>query len=261
MSIDRSKEGLPVVSASKIKTYRTCARQYKYKYEGIRADRPEDHRNIAALLGTALHKAIEVYYREGISATGTFQRVMVDTLEEWETNNYTVHMMDYYPRAMKVGKDILNTFNWSQFTPIEVEYKFTLPFPNAENPFVNITGVIDLLDASGMIVDHKSATYAPNQNAVNHDPQFILYAWAIQQIQGVLPQRVVWNHLRTARLIDVDVYTNYADKITQLIEDMRGMLINTLYPRKLLDDTCMKRCSFYTLCYGEYAHKLIEDEE
>ena len=234
MGINRAVEGLQTVSASKIKVYRTCARQFQYKYKMARAERPEDHKNVAALLGTALHKAIELYYKEKKSPTATFQSVMTNTLDEWEEAKFKINALDYFPRAMKVGKDILKTFNWDQFNPMELEYEFTLPFPSVENPLVNMTGLIDLLDMSGMIVDHKSATTAPNQDELDNDPQFIIYYWAMLQIEGIPPWKVVWNHLRTGKLIEANIGHNYEDKLEQLTVDIQGMLTNTVYPRRLL---------------------------
>ena len=250
MGINRAIDGLPTVSASKIKVYRTCARQFQYKYKMARAERPEDHKNVAALLGTALHKAIELYYKEQKSPTATFQSVMTNTLDEWEEAQFKINALDYFPRAMKVGKDILKTFNWDQFNPMELEYEFTLPFPSVENPLVNMTGLIDLLDMSGMVVDHKSASTAPNLEDIANDPQFLLYAWAYEQIYGYKPYKVIWNHLRTGKLYEADVAHNYEFKMERLTEDIEAMINATHFPRRQMDDTCKKRCSFYTLCYG-----------
>lgn len=260
MGINRAIEGLPTVSASKIKVYRTCARQYSYKYKMARAERPEDYKNVAALLGTALHKAIELYYRDKTSPTATFQNVMTDTLDEWETAGFKIIALDYFPRAMKVGKDILKNFQWDQFNPIELEYAFTLPFPSPENPIVNMTGLIDLVDMSGLVADHKSATVAPNQDELDNDPQFIIYYWAMQQIEGVAPWKVVWNHLRTGKIIEANISHNFPDKLAQLTADIEGMLHNPIYPRRAMDDVCRKKCSFYDLCYGLKAPLIVSDE-
>jgi hypothetical protein len=261
MGIDRRIDGLPMVSASKIKVYKTCARQYQHKYITPHNDRPEDHKNVAALLGTALHKAIEEYYTEQKSPIGVFQQVMAQTVEEWDVAGYTIKALDYYPRAIKVGKDILTKFDWSRFTPQELEYTFTLPFPSRDNPLVNVTGVIDLLDMTGAVIDHKSTSYAPNQDELDNDPQFILYYWAYEQIYGQAPYRVIWNHLRTHKLIDANITHNYALKLEQLQLDIQGLLLNTQYPRRLMDDVCRKKCSFFKLCYGDSAPQVIIEED
>ena len=252
---------LPVISASKLKVFKTCAKQYYYKYKLPYNSRPEDHKNVAALMGTALHRAIELKYTEGKSPTFTFQSVMTDTIEEWENNKLQINAADYFPRAMKVGKDILLKFEWDKFNPQDLEYNFTLPFPNKEAPIVMINGLIDMIDMSGMIVDHKSASYAPAQDELDHDPQFLIYYWAYEQIYGAKPWKVVWNHLRTAKLIEANIEHNYADKLKQLQSDIEAMLHTTHYARRQMDSICKTKCSFYPNCYGEKPQVAITASE
>lgn len=248
---------LQTISASKLKTYKTCARQYYYKYMLPYHERPADDKNVAALLGTALHRAIELKYRNGDSPTAVFQNVMSETLDEWERKNLKINAASYFTQAQKVGKDILKSFDWDKFNPIELEYAFTLPFPDNRNPLVNITGYIDLIDTSGIVVDHKSASQAPIQDELDNDVQFLIYAWAYQQLYHTQPKKVIWNHLRTAKLYEAHVMDNYDDKIEQLTQDIKGMLAATHFVRRQIDETCRKRCSFFENCYG--VRSTIED--
>ena len=259
--MDRGIKELSTISASRLNVFKTCHRKFYYEYVIPKEDRPDRTENVAALMGTALHKAIEDYYRDGKSATGTFQRIMSETIDEWENNARVINGLDYYPRAMKVGKQILTDFDWTRFEPQELEYHFTLPFPNAINPIVNITGYIDMITLAGEIIDHKSNTYAPVTDELAHSPQFILYRWAYEEIFGFAPFGVYWNHLRTAKLIPAQVEHNYQFKLDQLTLDIQAMLVNTHYPRKTLDSVCKTKCSFYTQCYGEKANTIIEPLE
>lgn len=267
MEFNTALPNLPTVSASKIKVYKTCARQYKNKYALAYAERPVDDKNVAALLGTALHRAIELYYKDGTRPTFTFQNVMNDTIAEWEAAQYKINMAGYFTQAMKVGRDILDKFDWKRFNPVELELAFTLPFPNAITPIANVTGYIDLVDSQGNIynvVDHKSASQAPNQDELNNDPQFVLYAWAAEQIYGSRPQNIIWNHLRTQKLYIADVHTDYDNKIAQLTEDIIAMISAKHYARRQMDEVCKRKCSFYELCYGKKAAAdttaVVEDE-
>lgn len=242
---------LQTFSASRIKTYKKCARQYKYKYVTARKDRQEEDKNVASLMGLALHKAIEAHYRDNKSATATFQNFMTTTLDEWEQSNATIKGMEYLARSIKVGKEILTKFPWNDFNPLELEYNFTLPFPNKHAPLVNINGIIDCLDMSGAVIDWKSASYAPNQDELDHDPQFLLYYWAYQQIHGEVPWKIIWYHLRTYTAYEANIAYNYDMKLDQLTEDIKAMLNPTqFYARKELDRFCRENCSFYELCYG-----------
>lgn len=223
-------------------------------------DRPIDDKNVAALLGTAIHEAIELKYDQDINPVGTFQRVMSDTITQWEEDKVKINYANYYTTALKIGTDILRKFDWSLFNPIALEQEFTLPFPNAQNPIANVKGFIDMIDIDGSVIDHKSKSKAPAQDELDHDPQFILYAWAYEQIYGKMPYRVIWNHVRTAKLYVANVTHNYNDKIAQLTEDILAMLNNTQYARRQLDRVCKTECSFYVLCYGERP-PIVEDSE
>lgn len=250
---------LPKLSASRIKVYKTCARQYEFKYKMNHSERPLDDKNTAALMGTALHEAIEMYYKEKINPVSTFQRVMHDTIDEWEKEKLKINAASYFTTAMQVGTKILRDFDWNQFNPTELELEFTLPFPNKEKPIAFINGYIDLLDMDGSIVDFKSSKYAPNADELNNDPQFILYRWAYEEIYGVVPHRVIWYHLRTNKTYVANVEKDYSDKIAQLKSDIEAMLFNNYYPRRLQDSTCRTKCSFYELCYGQKSS--VEKEE
>lgn len=249
------------ISASKLKVYKTCARQYHYKYDLPHNDRPADDKNVAALMGTAIHKAIEEKYRNDRSPTGVFQSVMTATLDEWEAKKLKINALDYFPRAMKVGNEILKNFDWNKFNPMELEFAFTLPFPNKHTPIVNITGLIDLIDMSGMLVDHKSSSYAPNQDELDHDPQFVIYYWAYHQLHGEYPWKIVWNHLRTAKFYEANIAHNYEDKIAQLGLDIEAMISAQYFVRRQMDNVCRTKCSFYDLCYREKPQAVVEVDE
>jgi len=263
MNIDNTIPNIPIVSASKIKTYKTCARQYKYKYVIPFKDRPSEDKNVAALLGTALHKAIELKYSSNAAPTAIFQNVMEETITQWEKDKVKINAPGYYTQALKVGKDILRKFDWTQFTPTELEYAFTLPFPSPLNPLVNVTGYIDLVDRKRkIVVDFKSQSVAPSQEELDHDPQFLLYAWAYEQIYAEKPDNIIWYHLRTDKKMIAYVQHNYEDKIAQLTEDILAMLEAKRFGRRQMDSICKTKCSYFDLCYGTKAnHVVVEDNE
>lgn len=252
---------LPVLSASKIKTYKTCHAQYYYKYVVPRNDRPKDDKNIGALLGLSLHKAIERKYRAGDNPIQIFQNTMLTTLDEWEEKGLKVNGTEWFSKSLNEGKKILKTFDWDRFVPIELELEFTLPYPNKYNPFALINGYIDMITVDAQVIDHKSQREKQSTDQLNHDPQFILYAWAYQQLYGELPRATIWNHLRNGKLYVADVLTDFDTKIDRLTYDIKAMLEETQFPRRQMDSVCLTRCSFYELCYGTRAKNVIEEED
>lgn len=248
---------LPILSASKLKAFKKCPRQYYYKY--INHTEQGDDKNMSALLGSALHKAIELYYKEGkTNYTYEFQQYMQHTIELWDEKGYTVSYEYNFMRDLKDGKAFLKKIDWDFFNPTELELRFSLPFPK-ENPIVIINGVIDMI-CDGMVIDHKSGKEKPNKQELAHDPQFILYHWAYEQLYGKPPEIVYWHHLRTGKLIESRIKDNYADKIQQLTVDIQAMLSTTVYHRKEQDSFCRKVCAFYEKCFGEKAQPDEEEE-
>ncbi len=251
---------LPIISASKVKTFRTCSKQFYYKYVVPKADRPEDAKNIGALLGTSLHKAIEKYYR-GENPIQVFQNTMLTTLDMWEDKGYKVNGAEWFSKSLKDGKEILNTFGWGLFDPVDLELEFMLPFPDAQHPIAIVNGYIDMTTTDKRVVDHKSQRRVPNQDQLNHDPQFILYAWAYREMYGSLPTATIWNDLRNNKQIVVDVLTEFDFKLGQLVYDIDAMIHEDKYPRRLMDNVCVRECSFYGLCYGLTAKQVEAEEE
>lgn len=242
---------LQTLSASRIKTFKTCAKQYYYKYIMPHNSRPLEDKNIGALLGTALHKAIEQRYRNNASPIQVFQQVMSDTMDQWEQENVTIKGIEWLSKSTKTGRLILKEFPWDLFIPIELEYEFILPFPNQRHPIVLMNGYIDMITADGWVVDHKSQQKAPTQDQLDNDSQFIIYAWAYREIYGILPERVIWNHVRTNTQVDANVLNDFDIKLDKLIEDINAVLEpKVYYGRRLMDKVCMDDCSFYTQCYG-----------
>lgn len=252
-------DNIPTISASKLKTYKVCGRKYQLRY--LLDTRPEEYKNVAALLGTALHKALETIYtthateshtQKTKQGTSIFQQVMFETLAAWEEAKYTIVAADYFTRALKVGKDILTTYPWDLWNDyIGVEQSFTLPFylsSHAQIPYVYITGVMDLVTPTH-VIDHKSTVSAPTMDELAHDPQLLLYYWAYTQLYHKEPT-IIWNHLRTNTQYTAHIIDNYDEKMRQLQYDIEAMVHTQWFPRILLSDTCKTRCSFFTTCYS-----------
>lgn len=242
---------LPVVSASKIKMYKTCGRKYYYRYVLPKEERPEDQNNIYALKGTALHAAIEKYYKKGDlqSALATYQETMLETMAKWQDTGIVVGE-DQLPRALKDGKEMLKGISWQSMVPEHIEYRFSLPFPNVESPFVFVDGIIDMITKEGSVIDHKSNAKLPNMQELEHDPQFMIYRWAYKQIYGTYPWKVVWHHLKSGDKIELP-FDNYEENFALLVHDVKEMVqrnFSTPPARRLMDAEC-KQCMFFKECY------------
>lgn len=217
-----------VISASQIKLYRQCRQQYYDKY----IVKPEDVVNIqdtSGLLGTGIHKAIEMYYKTGKSPQGTFTTTVRDTLRDWQDNGVPVNYYYSYAEVIDQGVEILNSFDFSQFKPKYNEMSFNLPFYD----ICRVRGFMDLVTEDDAIVDFKSAKRKPKD--LQKDPQFMLYAWSFFQMFGKWPSAVVWYHLRTHEKFEFKFDWNTFDSI--VLDTAKEMLSDDF------SDLTGKRCS------------------
>jgi hypothetical protein len=194
------------LSASQLKLYRQCRQQYHDKYITPRENviRIED---TSGLLGTGIHKAIELYYKAGKSPTGVFTSTVRDTLAEWQDNGIEVNYYYSYADVVEQGLDILAGFDFTQFNPVENEVAFNLPFYD----ICKVRGFMDLITDDDTIVDFKSAKRKPKD--LQSDPQFMLYAWSFFQMYGRWPKKVLWYHLRTHETFEFNFDWNKFDAI------------------------------------------------
>lgn len=250
---------LQTISASKLKIFKTCQRQYYYKYVLHPDKRPDAEYGLSALLGSSIHKAIECYYRNGDEPLLVFQEQFAGTYAQWIDEGRIVKGEEWFTKSLSDGKSMLRKFEWGKWKPKELEYRFTLPFPNKTVPLCNINGYIDFIDkcGNGIVIDFKTSNKMPKSWELDNDPQFIIYAWAYLQIYGVMPDKVYWYHLRNQRLLESHVLDNYQLKLEQLTYDIHALLQSSAsigiihHQRRSIDEVCKKQCSFYRLCYGE----------
>lgn len=234
---------LPTLSASKIIMFKTCPKQFYYRYVEYIPEQPTVH----AMFGTSLHKAIEMKYREGTNPNITFQATLQE--EQQKYGNQTVRGEEYFSKYFKIFSKAIAELTWD-LQPKELEFRFELPFPNKESPICIINGIIDVVDERGWVVDHKSSKEVPAQLKLDNDPQFIIYYWAYTQIYGKPPDKMFWHHLRTGKFLESNVANEYEFKLQRLTTDIEAMLSNQNYHRITMNkDVCLLYCSYLDRCF------------
>jgi hypothetical protein len=238
---------LPTLSASKLKLFKLCAQKYKLTYVEPMAQEVSTQ-NIASLVGTAIHKAIEMWYKNGANPRTTYRDTFYNTLAEWESKQANV--IGKVSQSFVEGQKMIEGIKFEDMIPTDLELRFSLPFPNKENPICVINGVIDMVTADECVIDHKSKNVKePNLNELANDVQFLLYAWAYKELTGKFPRAVYWHHLRNGKLYEVDVMSDYDKKIARMTEDLEAMLTATRFQRKELDRFCTDYCEFFSHCF------------
>lgn len=241
---------LPEFSASRINTYKTCPRLYKYKY----IDKQEEPKHILTVLGSALHKSIEEFYANATPPKLTFNKEFYNGVSYAESSVGTVGK-DSPTQVALLGQAILDSLDWS-LKPTELEMAFSLPFPNKESPVCTLRGVIDMIISGGVIIDHKSTKVKPSLKKLSENYQFTLYAWAYRELYGSLPDKVYWHHLRTHEFLEADVLSDLDKRIEIIADDIRQIIADTEYTKIPKSGFCEKVCHFYNVCWGD---RSVED--
>lgn len=236
---------LPRLSASKIKMFFQCRLLYYRTY----TDREESIQNPSAILGSALHKAIELYYIEKKNPIHTFENTFDRMLAEAGQN---IKVFNNIAGIRKSGITMLGNMDWAAIKPLGLEVRFSLPFPNAENPICIITGFMDIVTEDGYIIDHKSSSKLPDIDSMANDTQFVIYYWAYEQLYGKKPNGVIWNHLRTGIFHNTNVHKYINRKLAKLTKDIHTVVSATQFDKKPTRDSfCKNLCGLDNECWGK----------
>jgi CRISPR/Cas system-associated exonuclease Cas4 (RecB family) len=178
-------------------------------------------------LGNALHFALEMGHKEGpwdLKKVVTiflkeFRRVVEDDevfvtwprMKKHEAEG--VEMLEVYDNGIQSGK--IST------TPLAIEKEFKLPFEEE----IVVVGKIDKIERTEqgtfIVTDYKSGGKEPDPWFLTHDLQFTCYAWACQELYGQIPEKLIWHHLRTGKLLETT-------RTQTDIDELKVMLHNAL---------------------------------
>ena len=191
------------LSASQLFVYLNCSLKYQFMY--VEARCPE-HIPIALPFGSAIHSAMEMYYRsvkdsgnpeplEGIISR--FEDCLSLDLDHSDIPVIYKKEAPDKDSVIKMGKGLLEMFYESvdltgmQVIGAELPLSATLYTEAGSATELKLIGVLDLLlrDQNGelLIVDHKTAARKKAQSTVNEDLAFTAYSYLCAANRYVLP--------------------------------------------------------------------------
>ncbi len=228
------------LSATKIKTFSTCQRQFFHKYH----DKLPTGTSGRSLLGRCVHKAIELGF-QGQDPMGVYN-------EYWIEGVPTVTSNDNLGKLYNEGLKMVDLYDFTQIAPLEMELGFELPYPNRDEPLVIMQGYFDQILRGNILVDLKTGLRKPKQGVLKYNPQFIIYAWAFRELYGVMP-KIYWHHLRTGEKLLADVAEEQINSLDPIVRGLKAQVEYTSeiehYPRNV-DDMVCGMCSFRGPCLG-----------
>jgi len=196
------------ISYSQIFTYLACSLKYKFQYF---ERRQHERVSIALPFGSAIHSAIERYYRSlkdkgSLEPLEIIQEVFEDSLNaDLDQRDIPIFYKKETPdrkSAIEMGKGLLKAFyegiDLTGFEIAGIELPLTARLFNEDGQPVDmtVTGIIDLLlkDAQGNIiaVDNKTAKQPYAQATVDEDLQLTSYAYLLASNKFVIPTADVY---------------------------------------------------------------------
>jgi putative RecB family exonuclease len=196
------------ISYSQIFTYLACSLKYQFQYV---EQRPHERVSIALMFGSAIHSAIERYYRS-LKENGVpdllwqIQDFFQDHLNA-DLNSRDIPIL--YKKetpdresTIQMGKGLLKAFyegiDLTGFEIAGIELPLTARLFNEDGQPMDmiVTGIIDLLlkDAQGNIfaIDNKTAKQPYAQATVDEDLQLTSYAYLLASNKFVFPTADVY---------------------------------------------------------------------
>lgn len=114
-----------------------------------------------------------------------------------------------------------------RLNPVEIEQKFDIEFANYDFKF---TGVIDLVDDTGIIHDHKTTGKAPSKMQIDNDQQLSAYTAGYKSLTKKKPKSLQLDFLVLSKDPKIVSY-----KTTRSDEDVNRFLVNLGYVKKAID--------------------------
>ena len=191
------------ISHNQIFTYLNCSLKYKFQY--IEGKQPE-RVSLALPFGSAIHSAIEMYYRS-LKIKG--EREPVDSILERFENCLAIELDNIKvpvifkkespdrKSAMELGKAMLRVFHENntvlpeQIVDVEMPISSRLYTDSGEPTDFLLVGIIDLLlvdeNQEVIVVDNKTASKPMSQSTANEENQMTAYSYLLAANKFVFP--------------------------------------------------------------------------
>lgn len=242
------------LSATRIKNYLTCPRQFRYAYV---QEMPLTLTGALAF-GWVIHQTLNLLHLKSLQnsvgldleyAYQTFDCLWRQTLKRdrplFKDGGLSVEQ--YWDLADDILRGYVEAHR-DQPPPLALEFPFELPWREHA-----LLGAIDRIDEgqNGLIVvDFKSGQRKPSPQDLQHDLQLTLYAWVAETLWGQRVERVVYYHLRDQTpLLTTRSYSDYR----RLCDDILPQVVHGIQSGRFEPHYGFwcRWCDFRELCAAE----------
>lgn len=195
------------ISHSQIFAYSNCSLKYRFKYV---EQRPAERISIALPFGTAMHSALELFYRTFMKSR-QYERIVAiterfSTCLELDLENAGAPVI-YKKEApdrdsvLNLGREMLKAFYETvnmdayEIVAVELPLSATLYTDEGEPTDFKVFGILDLVlrEKSGeiLVVDNKTAAKPMAQATADDDNQMTAYSYLLASNRYVFPSAEV----------------------------------------------------------------------
>lgn len=208
---------MPRLSATSLRTYRTCPQKWKLKY----VDRHEEEDKPFFNLGSAVHAALEAFYDGRVSGPPPLEEVLEAFREEFDPEAYPDE--EGRERRRADGLRMVREFyeeHADDFRPaLAVEKRLDF-----EVEGVSFVGYVDRIDRTGddrlRVVDYKTGG-SFDLDRVRGSTQLTLYQLGAEQKFGREVESLVLYHVPTQTPFEVDRHGE--EQIAEVREKVRSV--------------------------------------
>jgi RecB family exonuclease len=183
-------QGRVRLSFSRIDTYRTCPRQFRYAYIDRLPGVPGPHLSF----GSSIHGALEAFYDRKLPACPTEEELLGALYACWDTSGFRdlprEEQLAYYRHAQDVLRRFHRRVAPTYRLPVATEAWFELPI-GYEAVVVGSIDRVDVDDDGDLhVIDYKTNRKAKPRERVAGSLQLAIYALACRHLYGALPATV-----------------------------------------------------------------------
>lgn len=237
-------DGRVRLSFSRIDTYRTCPRMFRYRYVDRLPGKPAP----ALSFGTSIHEALERFYDRKLPEEPSEEELVGFLYDVWDSSGFREVDRTEQTRWYRQGQQVLRRYHrrvtGSYRLPVATEAWFELPFDDAV-----VVGSIDRVDDDDgvlRVVDYKTNKRVKDRDRVKRSLQLSIYALACEHLYGELPGTVSLDFVVAGREIVVDVDQLDLDEARRAVHEVAEAVRQQEYeptPMRLCD-----WCDFQAVC-------------
>jgi len=241
------KEEILELSAYKIDDYLTCPLKYKYVHI-LRIPIMQHH---TVLYGSAMHEAVENYYKCKMRKEKVSQEQLISWFEEALTPHGFV-TMEHFNERLEHGKEMLKKFYEREeklsIIPDSIEKEFSFMIGN--NRMKGRWDRIDKEKDGAVIVDFKSSQVDSQKEAdkkTKDNAQLSIYALAYRETSGVLPKRVELYFIESGIIGRAEKDEDDFEKLYSKIEEVSAGIRKQDFKARPNYMAC-SNCAFNQIC-------------